>query len=494
MNRLYFIVISLGFLILSCSKSSEEKGETLAKKNCGSCHQFPSPDLLSKSEWIKVLPNMALRLGVKSIYNSLDSVNTFEEEVFSKNQVITDQEWEKIQDYFLSNAPEILDNSSKISLKLLRNRFDVKIPQTLSQEVPNITAIKIDPKRNQIYATDEINKQIYFLDKNAHITANFKGLPAISDMQLVKEGLFVTYIGRDIRLTKQMNGYNEIVNIEGTKIKNTQVVLKNLYRPTHSEFHNLDSKGENEIVTCEYGVNKGKFAIWKMESNKYKPILEENRPGAVSSQVIDLNKDGNLDVVVLFAQGDEQLVWYKNVGGLKFERKLLLRFPPVYGSNHFEIVDIDRDGALEILYSCGDNADYSITQKPYHGVYVFKDKGNQQYQKTNFFPIDGATKALARDFDKDGDIDIACIAFFSNFSDNSTSNFIYLENNKGNFEAKGLDIQKQGRWLVMDAEDVDGDGDIDIVLGSHPFGETISPHLDEWRNSTGVLLLSNQTN
>ncbi len=493
MKKLIYIVIGLALGLVSCYDSPDKNAEVLAKSNCGSCHLYPNPNLLSKAEWAKVLPNMALRLGIKSVYNTLDSVSTFEKEVFSKTQLITDQEWKKISNFYFENAPESLDNTNKTSLKLLRNRFDVKLPQTLSEEVPNITAIKIDPKRYQIYATDEINKQIYFLDKNAKIIANYKGLPAISDIQLAKEGLFVTYIGRDIRLTKQLNGYNEIVGLSNSKINSTHVVLRNLYRPTHSQRFDLDKDNENEIISCEFGVNQGRFGIWKKQERDYKIIYEENKPGALLSQVVDLNKDGNLDVAVLYSQGDEQLVWYKNLGNSKFERKTLLRFPPVYGSNHFEILDIDKDGSLDIVYSCGDNADYSIVQKPYHGVYIFKDNGNQNFVQRSFFPVDGATKSIARDFDNDGDIDIASIAFFAKFSNTSTSNFIYFENSNGKFFAQGMDIQKFGRWLVMDSGDIDNDGDIDIVLGSHPFGETISPHLDDWRNSTGVLLLKNQT-
>ncbi len=495
MRKLIILSILLFYFIIACNDASTslKEGEKLAQIHCGSCHLFPAATLLSKSEWSKVLPNMGLRLGIKKEYEKLDSVNSFEEEVYSKHQIINDSDWEKIKNYYLKTSPENLDNSNKVKLKLLRNRFETLMPLSLSEEVPNITSIRIDPKRKQIYAADEINKLIYFLDSKSKITATFKGLPAISDIQLQDKGVFVTYIGRDIRLTKQKNGYSEYVQIEGQKITNTKIALKGLYRPTTSIKANLDNKGDDEIISCEFGVNKGKFSIWKKDHNTYKRIYEENRPGGISSQIIDLDKDGKLDVVVLYSQGNEQIIWYKNKGNLQFERKELLSFPPVYGSNNFEITDIDYDGKYDILYTCGDNADYSITQKPYHGLYIYKNIGNLNFKKTHFFPIDGATKSLARDFDNDGDIDIACIAFFSNFSDPSSSNFIYFENTKGKFEPKGLNIQKLGRWLVMDAADLDQDGDIDIALGSHPFGETISPHLNEWRNSTGILLLENIT-
>jgi FG-GAP-like repeat len=493
MRKLVILLLFALPFIFACTKNKKAEGESLAKVHCGGCHQFPTPNLLAKPEWEALLPKMALRLGVKSEFEKLDSVNAFDQEVFSKTQLVSEKEWLAIKDYYLSLAPDQLNNSQKTTLTLLRNRFEVKFPQVLSEEVPNITAIKIDEKRHQVYAADEINKQIYFLNKNSQIVANFRGLPAISDMQLKPNGLFVTYMGRDIRLTKQRNGYNELVDIEGIRITKTSVQSKSLYRPTVSILSDLNKDGADEMIVCEFGVNEGKFTINKKTGSQYVPFIEENKPGAIHSQVIDFDKDGDLDVLVLFAQGDEQLVLYKNKGSLQFEREQILRFPPVYGSNHFEVVDIDLDGKFDILYTCGDNADYSITQKPYHGVYVFRNTGNETFKKIHFFPIDGATKTLARDFDNDGDIDMAAIAFFADFSNPRSSNFIYLENEKGKFTAKGLDIQRLGRWLVMDAADLDGDKDIDITLGSHPFGETISPHLDSWRSSTGVLVLVNQT-
>ncbi len=41
-------------------------GRELAQMYCQSCHLFPEPALLDKETWVKrVLPNMALRLGVQ---------------------------------------------------------------------------------------------------------------------------------------------------------------------------------------------------------------------------------------------------------------------------------------------------------------------------------------------------------------------------------------------------------------------------------------------
>ena len=60
-----------------------------------------------------------------------------------------------------------------------------------------------------------------------------------------------------------------------------------------------------------------------------------------------------------------------NKGNGQFEEKRVLRFPPMYGSSFFELVDFNKDGFQDFIYTCGDNADYSQVLKPYHGIYIY---------------------------------------------------------------------------------------------------------------------------
>jgi hypothetical protein len=205
-------------------------------------------------------------------------------------------------------------------------------------------------------------------------------------------------------------------------------------------------------------------------NDKFKKHILREAPGAIKAYINDYNHDGRPDLWVLFAQGDEGIYLFTNKGNGNFETKAILRFPSVYGSSYFEFNDFNQDGYLDIVYTCGDNADYSPVLKPYHGVYVFlNDKANGFHQRY-FFPIDGCYKAMARDYDNDGDLDIATISFFPD-PRHPEENFVYLENEGNfNFRAYSFPEAKLGRWLTMDAGDIDGDGKIDLVLGNFSIG------------------------
>jgi hypothetical protein len=103
---------------------------------------------------------------------------------------------------------------------------------------------------------------------------------------------------------------------------------------------------------------------------------------------------------------------------------------------------------------------------------------------------------MAADFDQDGDLDIFIIAFFPDFENPSPEGFVYLEN-QGELKFKPSTFPEavNGRWLVADAGDVDGDGDDDIVLGSLLFKINAAPQhlLDQWsEHSCHLVILENK--
>ncbi len=262
-----------------------------------------------------------------------------------------------------------------------------------------------------------------------------------------------------------------------------RVLLDSLQRPVHTTYADLNDNGRMDIITCEFGKWTGGLAWWENRGgDRYQKHWLRPRPGATRAYVRDLNGDQRPDVLALFGQGDEGVFAYYNQGNGSFREEALLRFPPSYGSSSLILFDTDGDGHEDLVHTAGDNADYPPVTKPYHGIRIFRNDGTNHFKESWFYPLPGAYAAVPADFDQDGDLDFAAISFFPDYARSAQRGFVYLEN-QGDFQFKEYTFPEvaAGRWLVMDAGDVDQDGDEDVVLGSLSF-EVVPPNglLAQW--------------
>jgi hypothetical protein len=208
----------------------------------------------------------------------------------------------------------------------------------------------------------------------------------------------------------------------------------------------------------------------------------------------DFDNNGLPDIAALMTQGDEKIVMLLNQGSFNFRLNTLVQFPPVYGSSYFELIDFNKDGKLDIFCSNGDNADYSITLKPYHGIRLYLNDGTNHFTQSWFHDMYGASQVRAADYDKDGDVDIAAISFFPDFKHHAENSFFYFENTGNGFVTQTISLAATGRWLVMETADIDHDKDIDILLGALDFDSDVPRSLlEQWmRDKTSILLLRNK--
>ena len=438
------------------------EGKALSEKLCISCHRYPSPALLDKVTWEKgVLPQMATQLGLQQEMGQYYA---------DKNSVINMADWQKIIAFYKSAAPAKLRIPKSESVQDWAI-FGLKLPPKVNRKgLPAMTTMmQINPFDNKLYTADAGNN-LYAWDANLNNTLVRKMPSPVTSANFFKaegknKGVF-TCIGV-LPPNDYLKGELEQLDLD-TKKTAPLLISDSLPRPVYTATGDFNKDGLTDYVVCGYGNTKGGLFLLEQQSDhKFKKKVIRAVPGAIQLEIGDFNNDGWPDIMCLFAQADEGVWMFLNDKKGGFTTKNLLRFPPVYGTNSFQLVDVNNDGKKDIIYTCGDNNDYSSILKPYHGVYIFTNQGNWQFKQTYFYHINGASKVMAADFDGDGDMDMAVTAFFADFKYNPAEGFTYLEQTSpGKYKAYNPPISKYGRWLTMEVCDIDHDGDMDILLGN----------------------------
>lgn len=480
-------------------------GHELAQQVCSSCHLLPEPEVADQFTWANgIFPRMSYRLGFDTVNwtNEPGGDQVLASDRVPKQPIINFVDLRSIHRYYLATAPtEPLPQLPKPQMKMGLKYFRVR-PSTYRAGHPLITLVKIHEESRRLFIGDDKTKKLVVLKPDGSIAATVEMPNPVVHLLERPDGFYASLIGSvypsDLAQGQLIHLRNPSSNGRST-YETIKVLLSDLRRPVESAVADINQDGREDLVVASFGNILGHFSWFEQKPDgTYEEHVLLDRPGAVGVKVDDFDGDGRPDIVVVMAQGLERIWLFLNRDQGRFEEKMVVQKHPAWGFSHLEMVDFNQDGQPDLLVTNGDNGDnvtFPNCIKPYHGIRLYLNEGRGQFREAWFYPMYGAYRALARDFDLDGDLDIVAIAFFPDYFGVSKESFVYLENQAGMDFAASTFVQSiSGRWITMDAGDLDGDGDVDIVLGAfnRSFGDVPTTLAKSWEErGPSILLLEN---
>lgn len=452
---LLLVALLAGRLSAGETPAEAGRGAALAAQVCGTCHVLPKPSELDKSTWRKgALPLMHRRLGL----------DAFRRDDPEQRAILDD--FDTIARHYVAAAPEQIVETNLPPIREGLPGFTV-LRTTYRPTNQMASLVHVDARSHRILVGNQETRTLDVVSPEGRMLSTLPVESPPIHVARVGDDLYVTLIWS---LSPQEARRGRVLRMRLTDDRLTEVteVLSGLPRPVHTAVADLGDGTGRSLFVSGFGFLTGQLTRWSLgESGPGSPQVLLDLPGTLGTDVRDWTGDGRPDVLAWVAQGREGIVLFRNGGPGKFTEERLVDYSPTWGSAGFDVADFDGDGRPDLVTANGDTGEYASCVRPYHGVRILLNRPGLKFEEALHFPLHGAYAVRAADFDGDGDLDIAATSFFPDYRGRMEESFVLLENRGGmRFEARTFESVPSGRWMTLDAGDMDGDGDADIVLGA----------------------------
>ncbi|EMI46962.1 FG-GAP repeat domain-containing protein [Rhodopirellula sp. SWK7] len=462
----------------------------IVDKFCGDCHALPMPNSFPKSHWAEEV-NQGFEFYRIFNRHDLDPPDQAQVTRYFELQAPTEHEFAKV---FAgrNSAPSNQFGLLKSSSEALANPGVAHVAWVSLKEGEQRELLVSDMRSGTVsaYAPSRLGRR-------ARILAQMKSPcnSAICDLDADGDAdILVSELGSFFPEDHQ-KGQVVCLKFDGEDSYEKVVLLDNVGRVCDVQPGDFDSDGDLDLIVAEFGWRTTGSVLYLENTSDSVGGLQfqrreiDPRHGTIHVPVVDLNLDGHLDFIALISQAHEEVVAFLNDGRGNFSpHTIFTANDPSFGSSGIQLIDLDQDQDVDVLYTNGDTFD-SALMKPYHGIQWLENKGDLVFNAHRLLNCFGVYRAIAADFDDDRDMDILAVSALPtkvldpNLVKRTDSIVCLINDGQQNFTKE---VIEQGACfhLTCDVGDFDHDGDVDFATGRVNFYDTPigMPPIDIWLN------------
>ncbi|MCI0642982.1 MAG: VCBS repeat-containing protein [Gemmataceae bacterium] len=458
---------------------------------CGGCHAYPPPDTFPRFVWSEEVERGYFFFG-------------------KSNEKLTPPPFNQVVKYYEDRAPEKLPAAAieraSTAPPVCFERTDYLRPAgTMGPAISNVNLVHLsDSKRLDVLACEMrwglVMRLKPYQEKPAWDILGKVANPArVEVVDLDGDGiqdLLVADLG-GFRPSNKLCG--SVVWLRGGKDGSytPHTLLKNVGRVADVQAADFNGDGKLDLVVAVFGWQEvGEILLLENRTTDwsnpaFQPHLIEPRTGTIHVAVTDLNGDRKPDFVALISQEHETVAAFLNQDSFRFTKETIFQAThPAYGCSGMQLVDMNSDGALDVLLTNGDVLDSPHLLKPYHSVQWLENPGKGKYPFTHHHvaALYGVHRAVAADIDGDGDLDIIAVSYlpaehFPQRAENLDAIILLEQTSPGKFARHTLE-QKTCDHVTCAVGDVFGKGRMELVTGNFSLNEfsELANSLTIWTN------------